>query len=210
MCYYMITIDTDNDTGASWIENVQFLGCDAGFAPQAGGPGAAPPPHPSCPTAQQSAANAFTNVNQTAPGVFADIGADPNAPNGKEDSGFVYSDGQGNFSWDTTAGDPVNLNAAGQRNRGVANPPAGWTTVGSWHTHPHNPNINAAQTDDQTGTHFSVADEATANTDGFPMYVAVMNASIPGADPQLHFYQYDPATGQETHPANNVVGNGGC
>jgi hypothetical protein len=146
-------------------------------------------------------------VNSTHPEVFNDVGSNQANPNGIEAYGYVYQDNLGNFTWDGPT--IVSLTAGGEAGVPDANPPPGWTTVGFWHTHPHQGgNVDPTQTQD--GSHFSPADIDFATNSQLIMYVGVLDTlqSSTAENPQLRWYKYDPSTRSET--LKNTVGSGGC
>ena len=121
--------------------------------------------------------------------------------------GYIYTNGN-SYGYDS----PTTINLTG-REAAINQPNSfpGWTPVGLYHTHPHDPNGETSQIDQDTGNHFSQLDINTANADGYPIYVAVLDtlqANSSNENPAVRWYKYDPATHQET--MMNLVGSGGC
>lgn len=210
-CYYLVTYDTYSD-GSVEIVSIDSLGCiDTGGGGGGGGGdgGGAPAPTPdpgppttACPTENQSAGTAYAGIGSSS-SVFGDIGSDTSAPYGKEASGYIYSDGNGNFKYDPPT--VSNLDAGGNTNLPREGNYAGWTTVGYYHTHPHQPGTDPTQT--ENGLHFSSKDITALGT-GQTGYVAVLDSlgTVDATNPQVRFYSYS----NGTEKLLGTVGSGGC
>jgi hypothetical protein len=213
-CYFLVTYLYNVRTGdIVAILGVQFLGCDGGGVGDGGGGGGGggnppdPPPNAGCPSAPQTAGKAYADIGAGNP-VFNNPDPNSNAPNGTELYGYIYTNDAGGYRYDP----PTSVNLTNGRDAPINGPNTypGWRPIGLYHTHPHGGG-ETSQTDQETGNHFSPTDIATANANGYPIYVAVQDTLAQNdlnENPQVRWYKYDPATGQET--LMNTVGSGGC
>ncbi len=122
--------------------------------------------------------------------------------------GYVYQNGS-SYAFDS----PTTVNLGSGHDASIPAPAdiTGWTPVGLYHTHPHQPDVESSQIDQDTGNHFSQYDINTAIGNGYPIYVAVLDTlqtNSSSETPAVRWYKYDPATRKET--TMNLVGSGGC
>ncbi len=212
-CYYLVTYIYNVDTGeVVRILSVRFQGCDDGGGAGDGGGGGDvavnTPPNPGCGTAGQTAGKAYADIGAGNP-VFNNPNPNSAAPQGTELYGYIYTNDAGGYRYDP----PTSVNLTAARDTAVQPPGnyVGWRPIGLYHTHPHDPNGGTSQVDIITNNHFSPLDEETARSNGYPMYVAVLdtlNGNDPNENAIVRWYKFDPATGQETLVSS--VGSGGC
>jgi hypothetical protein len=219
MCYYLVTYLYDVDTGEIVkILNERFLGCDGGTGSGGGGDSggggggtgaAAAPPNAGCPSKDGTTGKAYADIGSGNP-VFNNPDPNSSAPKGQEMYGYVYGNGSGQYRYDPPT--TVNIVTGHDAPIGQPNDYPGWTPVGLYHTHPHDPNSETDQIDQNTHNHFSQIDINTAITQGYPIYVAVLdtiNQNDLNEAPQTRWYKYDNVTQTES-PTSNTVGSGGC
>lgn len=209
-CYYLVTYMYNVRTGeVVAILDVTFEGCDSGGlagdgSGGGGGTNVDPPANAGCSDRDKTAGKAYAGIGGANP-VFNN--PPPNS-NGQEMYGYVYQNGT-SYAYDS----PTTVNLASGHDAFIPQPNVfpGWTPVGLYHTHPHQPDVETSQIDVETGNHFSQFDIDTANGDGYPIYVGVLDTlqrDSSSESPAVRWYKYDPTTHQET--MMNLVGSGGC
>ncbi len=166
-----------------------------------------PPNIPPCtsPNTNKMAGTSYKQINGSTPGIFNDP---PPGSNGQEAYGYIYTDGSGNYGYDSAT--YVNLTGT-EASIPSANYYPGWSPVGFYHTHPHKSGTDPTQTDINTGLHFSPQDtNFAANNPTLTMYVAVLDSisTEDAGNPQVRWYSYNASTKTET--LQGTVGSGGC